>query len=88
MSLSTFESVSIADLFVTTRALEAEATLTTVDRLAALRLVPLRKDYQVETELHQAFMCLVAAQITQRGYAVHGFDVAFERRQHPRHPIH
>ena len=84
MNFSTYESDAIRDLFVTLRTEEASAAIATVATLGALRLHPLRTSYGLVPPPHEAFVQTVCAQIVARGFAVHGFDTAFERRSKPR----
>jgi hypothetical protein len=84
-SLDTYESRAIADVFVTVRTVEAQAALATVDLLGALRLEHYRSAYQAAPPPpHQVFFSNVASEIVERGFALHGFDLAFERRRQPR----
>jgi hypothetical protein len=85
VTLNTYESRAIADVFVTLRAVEAEATLATVDVLGALRLERYRAGYEtVPPPPHEVFFRMVTSEITARGFALHGFDLAFERRRRRR----
>jgi hypothetical protein len=79
--LNTYESRAIADVFVTLRAVEAAGALATVDILGALQLEGYRPGYEaVPPPPHEMFFRMVTSEITERGFALHGFDVAFERR--------
>lgn len=84
MNFNTYESRAISDVFVTIRSEEARAAIATVHTLAALRLRPLRTGYGVVSPPHEAFVIAVCDQIVARGFALHGFDIAFERRLKPR----
>jgi len=82
MNLNTYESAAIPDVFITTSSVEAGSVIGLVDKLSALQLRLVRGDYSLRgdaNDLH--FLELVTAGIAESGYAVHGFDVAAERRR-------
>jgi len=82
MNVDTYESAAIPDIFVTVPSVEARTTLVAVDRLAALRLHLVRPRYTLLSEGgNTAFVEFVSAEIALSGYALHGFNVAFEQRR-------
>jgi hypothetical protein len=85
MRVNTYESAAIPDVFVTFPSVEAASIIAAVDKLAALELQLVRARYTLDThDKNAAFAEFVAVEIALSGYAVHGFDVAFEQRRHPR----
>ncbi|HET7403844.1 MAG TPA: hypothetical protein VFJ62_18740 [Usitatibacter sp.] len=79
MNLDTYQSALLHDVFVTIPSAEAGTTIAMVDSLAALRLSLVRPHYQIPSHARMdAFRELVLTEIAARGYAVHGFDIAFE----------
>lgn len=82
VTLDTYQSRAIADVFVTVRAVEARCVVACAGLLGPLRLEGYRRGYEIATlPCHDDFFRRVAADITARGFALHGFDVAFERRR-------
>ena len=80
MNLDTYQSAAIPDVFVTVPSAEARALLVAVDKLVALRLRLVRPCYRLFSDAgNGAFMEFVSAEIALSGYAVHGFNVAFEQ---------
>ena len=80
MRLNTYESGHHPHLFVTVRAVEAQAVISVVDELSALELRVVRADYPMpEDPRDTRFRELVCAGIAKNGYAVHGFDRAVGR---------
>lgn len=80
MRLNTYESAAIPDVFVTVPSAEARTTIALVDKLAALRLHLVRGSYTISGDCrNRPFLDLVSSEIAQSGYAVHGFDLAFDR---------
>lgn len=87
MRLNTYRSASRPDVFVTFPSVEASSIIASVDRLSALQLQLVRPHYTLASDSRNAaFVEFVAAQIALSGYAVHGFDHAFEQRALPRTP--
>jgi len=85
MNMDTYESAAIPDVFVTCPSAEARATLMAVDKLAALRLRLVRPGYTLDSDAgNKAFVEFVCAEIALSGYAVHGFNVAFDKRSRRR----
>ena len=87
MRLNTYRSASRPDVFVTFPSVEASSIIASVDKLAALQLQLVRPHYTLASDARNAaFAEFVAAEIALSGYAVHGFDLAFEQRTLPRTP--
>ena len=85
MNLDTYESAAVPDVFVTVPSAEAGTTIAMVDMLVALRLSLVRPHYKLVSDARMdAFRELVLTEIAACGYAVHGFDVAFEDRRQRR----
>jgi hypothetical protein len=85
MNLDTYESAAVRDVFVTIPSAEARMTIAMVDKLAALRLRLVRSSYTLACNAPAcAFRDLVLTDIAACGYAVHGFDIAFEHRRQRR----
>lgn len=85
MNLDTYESAAIPDVFVTLPSMEAATTLLAVDKLAVLRLCLVRRSYTLHSDArNRAFVEFVRGEIADNGYAVHGFNLAFEQRVRPR----
>ena len=85
MNLDTYQSAAIPDVFVTCPSVEARWTIASVDKLSALRLELVRPRYTLSSTTHNtAFVEFVNAEIALSGYAVHGFDLAFEQWLRPR----
>lgn len=81
MRLNTYESTAIPGVFVTFPSVEAESIIASVDKLAALQLQLVRPRYTVDANAgNAAFAEFVAVEIALSGYAVHGFDLAFDPR--------
>ncbi len=79
MKLNTYESRTVHDVFVTVPTAEAVATIGMVGKLRALRLKLVRRDYVVsDRPLDLHFLELVSMEIATSGYAIHGFDLAFD----------
>jgi hypothetical protein len=80
MQMDTYQSAAVAGLFVTLRSEAAAATIPLLDELVALRLDPFRRNYAFGEEARDRdFVTFVQTEIVLQGYAVHGYDPAFER---------
>lgn len=78
MRLNTYESRALPDVFVTMPSAEASSILALVDRLRHLGLELVRDGYTpAQGGPECSFAALIATQIADHGYAVHGFDLAF-----------
>jgi hypothetical protein len=85
MDMDTYQSTTVAGVFVTLRSVAAAATIPLLDELVALRLDPFRRNYAFGEEARdREFVAFVLTQIVLKGYAVHGLDPAFEQRRTPR----
>ena len=79
MQLNTYESGALRDVFVTVPSAEAQMTLAVVDKLAKLRLKLVRHGYTVSDDSRNLpFLEFVSMEIAASGYAVHGYDLAFD----------
>jgi hypothetical protein len=80
MHLNTYESAAIPDVFVTLPSNEAPFVIAMVDTLTAMQLRLFRGDYTVSGEpADLEFLELVTTRIADKGYALHGFDLAVGR---------
>jgi len=73
MNLDTYRSALIDGVFVTLPSTSARSTIDLVDELSALRLDPVRRDYEFsERDRREPFARFVLTEIVLKGYAMHG----------------
>jgi hypothetical protein len=78
MNLDTYRSTLVDGVFVTLPSTSAKSTIGLLDDLAALRLDPVKREYEFsEDERYAPFARFVLTEIVLKGYARHGSDGSF-----------